>query len=279
MSSIFEILSLDAPIEIVDVGANPIDGTPPYAPLLDAGVGRLTGFEPQPAALAALLEAKGPLETYLPYALGNGEPIDLNISMSSGMTSGLRPDQNTLRLFSMLERVSKIIHTETVDTKKIDNVNEIKRIDYFKIDVQGMELEIIKNGLSKLSDCAIIHIEVSFLPLYKNQPTFGEVDVFMRSQGFIPHCFAAVKNWIIAPCTINGNDRASLNQLLEADVVYAKDFTDAGNASNTILKNIAMIAHCCYNSFDLAMHCIQMLENRAAIEAGSLQAYVESLAS
>jgi hypothetical protein len=44
---------------VVDIGANPVDGAPPYKPLLDAQLCRLTGFEPQPVALAELNRKKG----------------------------------------------------------------------------------------------------------------------------------------------------------------------------------------------------------------------------
>ena len=46
--------------EIVDIGANPVDGEPPYRPMLAAkNLCRLTGFEPQQDALDALLKKKG----------------------------------------------------------------------------------------------------------------------------------------------------------------------------------------------------------------------------
>ena len=57
---------------VVDIGANPIDGDPPYKAMLEKGLCRVIGFEPQQEALRILLERKGPLETYLPYAIGDG---------------------------------------------------------------------------------------------------------------------------------------------------------------------------------------------------------------
>lgn len=39
---------------VVDVGANPIDGDPPYKILLQKRLCRVTGFEPQAEALAVL---------------------------------------------------------------------------------------------------------------------------------------------------------------------------------------------------------------------------------
>ncbi len=41
---------------VVDIGANPIDGDPPYHEMLRKGLCTVTGFEPQPEALASLLQ-------------------------------------------------------------------------------------------------------------------------------------------------------------------------------------------------------------------------------
>ena len=48
---------------MVDVGANPIDGDPPYKTLLQKRLCRVTGFEPQAEALAVLNTRKSDLET------------------------------------------------------------------------------------------------------------------------------------------------------------------------------------------------------------------------
>ena len=56
-------LHLDQLISIVDIGANPIGGPPPYESLLSRGVGRLTGFEPQADAFAKLMAVARPNET------------------------------------------------------------------------------------------------------------------------------------------------------------------------------------------------------------------------
>ena len=71
---------------VVDIGANPIEGVPPYKPLLDAQLCRVTGFEPQASALAELNRKKGAYETYLPYAVGDGREHSLNLCAYSGWT-------------------------------------------------------------------------------------------------------------------------------------------------------------------------------------------------
>jgi hypothetical protein len=74
---------------------------------------------------------------------------------------------------------------------------------------------------------------------------------------------------------VNGNPRKALHQLLEADIVYARDFTHPESMSDEQLKHLALIAHHCYGSIDLALRCIMLLEKRRVLETGSQRRYLE----
>ncbi|XTP35899.1 FkbM family methyltransferase [Mycobacterium sp. TJFP1] len=263
--------------DVVDVGANPIDGEPPYAPMLSAGLCRVTGFEPQPDALAELQTRKGPGERYLPYAVGDGGEHTLNICRASGMTSLFEPDPDTLNLFEVLEPYGEVLERMPLSTHKLDDISEIEHLDFLKIDIQGGELAVFQNGRTKLADAVAIQTEVSFVTLYRDQPTMGDVDVEMRSQGFVPHCFAAVKRWPIAPYVVNDNPRWALNQLLEADIVYVRDFSRPDSMTDEQLKHLALIAHHCYGSYDLALRCVMLLEQRGSLKSGAQHLYSMNL--
>jgi hypothetical protein len=78
---------------------------------------------------------------------------------------------------------------------------------------------------------------------------------------------------MISPLVINNDPRIPLNQLIEADIVYVKDFTKPENISDEQLKHLALISHACYKSFDLSMRCIAILEQRGALPVGSMNRY------
>ena len=63
-SPLASTLNLDRRTVVVDIGANPVDGDPPYKEMLSKGLCGLIGFEPQAVALAQLNAKKGPHETY-----------------------------------------------------------------------------------------------------------------------------------------------------------------------------------------------------------------------
>ena len=74
-----------------------------------------------------------------------------------------------------------------VSTRRLDDLSEIAALDFLKIDVQGSELSVFNGARRHLERAVAVHTEVCFLPLYKNQPLFGDIDVDLRRRGMIPH--------------------------------------------------------------------------------------------
>lgn len=101
LEPVADLLRSERLTAVVDIGANPLnsDGAPPYKPLLDKGLCTVTGFEPQAEGHARLAAQKGPHETYLPYAIGDGAPGTLKVCAARGMSSLLWPDPRMLAVF------------------------------------------------------------------------------------------------------------------------------------------------------------------------------------
>jgi len=263
---------------VVDVGANPIDGDSPYKHMLSKGLCSVIGFEPQADALAKLNRNKGNLETYLPYVIGRGGPAELKVCRYPGWTSLLQPRQAALHVFPQFQSNASVTSYVPVQTHRLDDVSEVQPFDFLKIDVQGGELDVFEGARQHLQHAVAIQTEVSFIALYKGQPTFGVIDQTLRGMGFVPHCFASVKNWPIAPLNLpQGEEAAPPHQLLEADVVYVKDFIDPVQMNSEQLKHLALLMHHCYGSVDLVGRCIDLLQRQSAVPADTLQRYVDHL--
>jgi FkbM family methyltransferase len=256
-----DLVRVSRPSSILDIGANPVDGHPPYREMLDYGLCTVTGFEPQQRALEFLEQHKGPLERYLPHVVGDGREQRLKITKAEGMTSLLTPDQNQLRLFNLFAEWGSVVEERDVQTHRLDDL-DIDDFDLLKIDVQGAELMVLQNGRERLREAVAVHTEVSFVPLYLGQPTFGDVDAELRSQGFVPHSMPDVKQWAIAPTVFNDNAYTPGNQLLEADIVYVRDLAHPERMTSDQLSHLAMIAFHIYGSVDLAVFCVIELQQR-----------------
>ena len=61
------------------------------------------------------------------------------------------------------------------------------------LEVTFSELAVFESGRDRLRECVVIQTEMSFIPLYEGQPVFWETDRLLRSLGFVPHAFAAIK--------------------------------------------------------------------------------------
>jgi FkbM family methyltransferase len=273
---LFDLLRPDRLTAIVDVGANPIDSSPPYKTLLDHGRCRVIGFEPQPAALRSLNARKSELEIYLPHVVGDGKPGVLKVCRASGMTSLFTPNPRVLQNFPGFPDWGQVVEEVPVGTLRLDDIAEIEWLDFLKMDVQGAELSVLRNGHERLKSTVAVQTEVSFVPLYKNQPTFGDIDLELRRLGFIPHCFVEIKKKLIAPLE-GKTPHEGINQLLEADILYTRDFTNPEQMTPEQLKHLAILAHHCYSSFDLAANCIHHLAGTNGVPTNALQQYVAAL--
>lgn len=249
-------------VKVTDIGANPIDSDPPYALLLRNGDAEVIGFEPNPAALAKLNGQKGPNETYLPYALGDGKRHTLRFCQAPGMTSLLEPNPAVLSLFHGFPDWGRVLDTAEVDTVRLDDIPETEGIDLVKMDIQGAELMVLRNAEARLAEVLVIQTEVEFLQMYVDQPLFGDVDLFLRQKGFVFHRFFPTVSRTIQPLLVDNNIYAGLSQLLWADAIFVRDFTRLDTYSDRQLLAAAMILHECYQSIDLVLRLLAEHDRR-----------------
>lgn len=257
-----ELAGIDLRIKVVDIGANPIDGHPPYMSMLQRGEAEVVGFEPNPAALNTLNELKGPYETYLPNAVGDGNRHTLRICRAPGMTSLLEPDPAILGLFHGFPAWGEVLAEEEVETVRLDDIAVTEGIDMIKIDIQGGELMVLRNAVERLRTVSVIQTEVEFLPLYKGQPLFSEVEMFLRSQGFIFHRFFPINSRVLQPMVVDGLIYSGLSQQVWADGIFVRDFTKFDDYTDRQLLAAASIVHNCYQSFDLSLRLLIEYDRR-----------------
>jgi len=257
------ITGQDIRIKAIDIGANPIDGDPPYAALLRDGQAEVVGFEPDAAALATLNSAKGPHERYFPHAVGDGERHMLRVCQAPGMTSLLEPDPTTLGLFHGFPDWGRVLDRVEVATVRLDDVAETAGADLLKLDIQGAELMVLRHATARLAEAVVVQAEVEFLPLYRDQPLFGDVDRFMRDHGFAFHRFYPENSRVMSPLMVGGSPYAGFSQLLWADAIFIRDVTKPEALNDRQLLTMATILHDCYGSVDVALRLLVEHDRRA----------------
>jgi FkbM family methyltransferase len=249
-------------LKIVDVGAMSLgEGTDAYSPLTRAAACDVYGFEPGAEEFEKLKAAAKPGHYYLPYFVGDGSArtfYQCNFNMTSSL---FEPNMELLSKFQALAELTTVQKTYPVETKRLDDIPEIEGTDFLKLDVQGAELMVFEGATRVLDNALVVHTEVQFVPLYKNVPLFGEIDIHLRSKGFALHRLTQAGR-TFKPLIFKNDVGAMLSQILWGDAIYVRDFMQFDALPDEALLKIATILHENYRSVDLAAFALAAYDRR-----------------
>lgn len=128
-------------------------------------------------------------EKHIPLTLWNSKgKSTLHITKYPGCSSLYPPSKSYIERFAGNSEMIELVSTVELETTTLDTFcqsEEVNEIDFIQLDVQGAELPVLEGAseILKRSTLAII-TEVEFTELYIGQPLFGDVDIYLRKQGF-----------------------------------------------------------------------------------------------
>jgi FkbM family methyltransferase len=263
-------------IKVVDIGAAPVDGgEDAYAAIVRRGLARVVGFEPIEEACDALNDAARGKHVYLPLVVGDGTTQQFHRCADPALSSIFEPDAAAMALFQTLEEAAHVVERYEVETVRLDDVEEAAGADYLRIGIQGGAGAALAGAERTLRHAVVVHIRAEFVPLYVDQPLFGEVDEVLRAFGFEFHKLMSLGGRTFKPLVAGESERAALSQFLWADAVYAKDFAKFAALPEDRLLKLAVILHEVYRSFDLAALAIK--HHDAKTDAGLWPTYIKRL--
>lgn len=168
---------------------------------------------------------------FLPLALGKArETRSLNLYRQRGCSSLLEANAGLARLYGRDDYYVFDGKIDTATTTADEAAQEYGFEDaaFFKMDVQGAELEILCGSQRLLRDSLVgLRVEVSFMPIYRNQPLFADIDRFLRHHHFFPMRFLELHPWrrgskTKLPKLADGPFPYSEGQMIHGDVLYLK---------------------------------------------------------
>lgn len=148
---------------------------------------RVVGFDSDEEECARLNDAE-PDVLYVPRALGAEAGSATLHNTVEPACSSLYPPYPGLADARPELGVIRSAGTQTVELTTLDDWMDDSEFDeahVVKLDTQGSELDILRGAERTLAHVRMLEVEVELNPIYEGQPLFGDVDRFMREQGFV----------------------------------------------------------------------------------------------
>ena len=129
-----------------------------------------------------------------PVALSEfGDVLSLNIAAKKETSSRFEANMNFLGRFSDPGRFATVSR-ETCETTTLRDA--LGKGQWFgKLDVQGMELEILRGAGESLDSLLGVEVEVEFSPVYLGQPLAGDLFSFLGERGIEFVDFLSLYSW------------------------------------------------------------------------------------
>ena len=154
------------------------------------------GFEPDERSRKSLLNKPNVCLSYTIHDKIVGDHNSnsfLNLCLTPTNSSTYIPNKSFNKLFPDKERFD-IVDSIELPTTTLDLLN-LKEIDFIKLDIQGGELNAIKGAKESLKKVIALEVEIEFLPIYKDQPLFNDINLYLQKNEFEFIDFSRLVRW------------------------------------------------------------------------------------
>ena len=267
LAEIIQKTKIDIKFTIAEIGAKPLDNEnskPRFYKILDYfPSSEIIGFDIKKEVCEEMnLKASKGIK-YYPYALGKkNEKRKLYITEHPMCTSLYKPNEELSKLYNNLHYMNLKEETE-IETITLDTFAEqnlVKEIDFIKIDVQGAELDVFKGSEKLLNKVLKIICEVEFIPLYKDQPLYGDISNFLNKYNFMFNRFLKLSGRTLKPLIANKDPNVA-SQHMWTDAIFIKNVESIHNLNDEKLLKLSLLS-AIYNSLDLTFFCLSIYDKK-----------------
>ncbi len=165
---------------ILHVGAHKGEEIEGY---IRAGVKKAVFIEP---LMQNYLELEKKVKPYVGYSALRIAAGDENKTIRINLASNDLQSSSILEPFLHLTQNPEIrfFGSEEVELKRIDSLDNIPRLNFWVIDVQGYELQVLKGSSERIEECDYLFIEINRAEVYQNCTKIKDLDCHLSLLGF-----------------------------------------------------------------------------------------------
>lgn len=180
----------DAPIVVLDVGANRGDTVVRTKQEYPNAI--VHAFEPVGDVFEELRAATRGLSDVHLHRVAVGEKpgeVELHVTKNRWCSSVLQPGERGKAYYGDWYNVERTERVPMVSLDSWAEAHHVRRVDIIKIDVQGLELSVLRGARRLLSQGGVkaVLCEAQLVQEYEGSSTFSEIDLDLRSHGFLVH--------------------------------------------------------------------------------------------
>jgi FkbM family methyltransferase len=101
-------------------------------------------------------------------------------------SSFLEPKEGLIRAYGLEDYFVQVGSVE-LECVTLDTLLEecgVRRVDFLKTDLEGMDFEVLSSVPSLIEQCLCLQSELRFQPFYEGEPPFYEVNRYLADRGF-----------------------------------------------------------------------------------------------
>lgn len=189
VSSVARVLDARREIVALDIGANTGELTRRMVEVFPKA--RVHAFEPAPDVFEALAKATGELKGVRRHNLAVGAKegeVTLSITRDRHFSSVLPVSEVGKLHAGHLAEAERTVRVPMVSLDGWAQHEGVGRVDLIKIDVQGLELDVLRGAAGLIAGgVAAVICEAQLVAAYDGAATFSEIDRSLRASGLVLH--------------------------------------------------------------------------------------------
>jgi len=147
-------------------------------------------FEPNPVMAAELRQQKTKFSEVIVIESGLSDHVGqetLHITMSEGCCSLLTPNDDFLGIYTVAPafRIRHDVPVAVTTYQTLYRAGRVPKPDLVKIDVQGLEYEVLTGFGDLLDACMAVQLEAHVYPIYRGQKLLGELVALLAERGLV----------------------------------------------------------------------------------------------